>query len=301
MAGFGCLAWRCRWAACALDLAHCNCSTSCCPLYASSRQPGGGTAADPAHARGDAMARCALAPAGAAALLAWPLGHVAGCSAAGARLAACDGQWRWAGDFPAWCCCSSCRLLPGCCRGQRWRRWGWLGLGLTLALPPSRCWAPDRLYCVHQLGGRSLLPAPGRGATDQAFAPQASAAQRRQVGHRPRASAATTGLPCSIQWRGRARLLAATSAPGAGRQRRPESAPAAGFSACWRARPGATPLSADSHAHVFNGGQPPLDCCCPIASLLLAWQQQLGPGGRVPARSLLRLERHLAVFQPLAA
>jgi len=71
----------------ALDLATATAPLRCCPAVCRSRQPGGGTAADPAHARGDGDGPLRRDPAGAAA----PAGLAAGgtvrpAAAAGARL-----------------------------------------------------------------------------------------------------------------------------------------------------------------------------------------------------------------------
>jgi len=161
----------------------------------------GATAADPLTLGAWRLALCA-GPRGAA----WPCW---------------PGRW---GPLAACCCCwcAACALrcpvaggpadslvgaaalpvlLPGCCRGQRWRRLGWLAWASPWPCT-SRCWRPTGLPTGAH--GGDLLLARHKGCAagpDQPSRRWPQLLQPPAVGHRL-GSAARPGIaPARFQWR----------------------------------------------------------------------------------------------------
>ncbi|APD47537.1 ComEC/Rec2 family competence protein [Synechococcus sp. CS-602] len=223
-----------------------------------------------------AMALCAVTLPALLPLLAWPLGALCGLLLLLVRgfAALPMAQWQVGRPIPWLVLLLFLSLLPWLLQGQRWRRLGLAGLGLTLALHLSLLGA-DRLLLVHQWGGDLLLARHrGRGAL---------------------ISLRADGLSCSS---------AARLATGLGLSRYDWIAlldpVASDEHACWQQQsplvlaasegrapllpgqrlesPGLalTPLSADSHAHVLTVGSHRW-LLLPDRQSLLAWQQQLGP------------------------
>jgi len=183
-------------------------------------------------------------------------------------------QWRVGRPIP-WLCCAFLSLLRLVAAGSAGAGWGGWAMGPHPGLT-SRCWAPT--LTVHQ-GVHLLLARHRVAAPDQPSRRCLELLPARQVEPPARPQPLNDG-PCSSRANA-SNASAATKPPVLAAAK--ASAPCSGQRL--EPRPGASqPLSADSHAHVLNGGSH-RGLLLPDRPVFAGLATAAGPGGPAADRA----------------